>query len=208
LIPVGYDKQAGTTGAGSPDDEALVVASVAEPGRFGEVFDRHADEIYRYVARRLGADVAADLVAEVFLIAFRNRESFDPERAQARPWLYGIAVNVIRGHRRAETRRLRAMARAPWPDGADGAGFEDRVVERVSAERLRPALARALGTLSAAERDLLLLVAWADLSYDQSAQALGIPAGTARSRLARLRVKLRKSLDIDGKSLDIEGESR
>jgi RNA polymerase sigma factor (sigma-70 family) len=131
-------------------------------------------------------------------------------------------VNVIRGHRRTETRRLRALARAPWPDGtgsegsgfggtgfggtrfgstgAGGSGFEDRVVERVSAERLRPALARALGTLSAAERDLFLLVAWADLSYDQAALALGIPTGTARSRLARLRVKLRKSLDIEGES--------
>src|ERR1700678_403172 len=70
----------------SPGDGALIVASVAEPGRFGELFDRHADEIYRYVARRLGPDVATDLVAEVFLIAFRNRGSFDPGRAQARPW--------------------------------------------------------------------------------------------------------------------------
>lgn len=176
------------------------MASVAEPGQFGELFDRHADEIYRYVARRLGADVAADLVAEVFLIAFRNRASFDPGRAAARPWLYGIAVNVIRGHRRTETRRLRALARALWQGMPEAGGFEDWVVDRVSAERLRPALARALAALSAAERDLLLLVAWADLSYDQAAQALGIPAGTARSRLARLRVKVRKSLSIEGES--------
>ncbi|HEY3955406.1 MAG TPA: RNA polymerase sigma factor [Streptosporangiaceae bacterium] len=184
-------------------DEALIEASVAEPGRFGEVFDRHADEIYRYVARRLGTGVAADLVAEVFLIAFRNRGSFDPGRAQVRSWLYGIAGNVIRGYQRAETRRLRALARTAGPGVLDGPGgdrFEDRAVERVSAERLRPALARALGTLSAAERDLFLLVAWADLSYDQAAQALGIPSGTARSRLARLRAKLRKSLDIEGES--------
>jgi RNA polymerase sigma-70 factor (ECF subfamily) len=205
----------------SPGDGALIVASVAEPGRFGELFDRHADEIYRYVARRLGPDVATDLVAEVFLIAFRNRGSFDPGRAQARPWLYGIAVNVIRGHRRTETRRLRTLAQAPWPGGTDSERFEDRVVERVSAQRLRPALARALGTLSAAERDLLLLVAWGDLSYDQAAQALGIPGGTARSRLARLRAKLRKSLESATEttlgtrletslktSLETEGESR
>jgi RNA polymerase sigma-70 factor (ECF subfamily) len=199
-MPAGQDEQARTSSASLLPDEVLIMASVAEPGQFGELFDRHADEIYRYVARRLGADVAADLVAEVFLIAFRNRASFDPGRAAARPWLYGIAVNVIRGHRRTETRRLRALARALWQGMPEAGGFEDWVVDRVSAERLRPALARALAALSAAERDLLLLVAWADLSYDQAAQALGIPAGTARSRLARLRVKVRKSLSIEGES--------
>jgi RNA polymerase sigma-70 factor (ECF subfamily) len=184
------------------DDEALIVASVAEPARFGELFDRHADEIYRFVARRLGADVAADLVADVFLIAFRRRARFDPARALARPWLYGIAVNVIRGHRRAETRRLRALARAPRTSAVtDGEPFEERVAERVSAQRLGPDLARALGRLSEGERDLLLLVAWGDLSFDQAAAALGIPPGTARSRLHRLRAKLRKHLDSKGESV-------
>jgi RNA polymerase sigma factor (sigma-70 family) len=184
------------------DDEALIVASVAEPARFGELFDRHADEIYRFVARRLGPDVAADLVADVFLIAFRRRARFDPARALARPWLYGIAVNVIRGHRRAETRRLRALARAPRTSAVtDGEPFEERVAERVSAQRLGPDLARALGRLSEGERDLLLLVAWGDLSFDQAAAALGIPPGTARSRLHRLRAKLRKHLDSKGESV-------
>lgn len=183
------------------DDEALIVASVAEPARFGELFDRHADEIYRFVARRLGPDVAADLVADVFLIAFRRRARFDPARALARPWLYGIAVNVIRGHRRAETRRLRALARAPRTSAVtDGEPFEERVADRVSAQRLGPDLARALGRLSEGERDLLLLVAWGDLSLNQAAAALGIPPGTARSRLHRLRAKLRKHLDSKGES--------
>ena len=183
------------------DDEALIAASVAEPARFGELFDRHADDIYRFVVRRLGPDVAADLVADVFLIAFWRRARFDPARALARTWLYGIAVNVIRGHRRAETRRLRAPARAPHASTVTGGEpFEERVAGRVSAQRLRPDLARALGRLSAGERDLLLLVAWGDLSFDQAAAALGIPAGTARSRLPRLRVKLRKHLDGKGES--------
>ncbi len=82
----------------------------------------------------------------------------------------------------------------------DGEPFEERVAERVSAQRLRPDLARALGRLSAGERDLLLLVAWGDLSFDQAAAALGIPAGTARSRLHRLRMKVRKHLDSEGES--------
>ena len=55
-----------------PSDEALVAASKAEGAVFGAIFDRYADEIYRYIARRLGGDVAPDLAAEVFLIAFRG----------------------------------------------------------------------------------------------------------------------------------------
>ena len=184
----------------SPDDEALIAASAAEPAQFGEVFDRHADEIYRYVARRLGTEIAADLVSDVFLIAFRNRASFDPARAEARSWLYGIAVNVIRGHRRAEARRLRALAKAPASSSAGDEPLEERAVERVSAQQLRPELARALGKLSAGERDLLLLVAWADMSYDQAGKALGIPPGTVRSRMHRLRAKLRKSLGCEGEA--------
>lgn len=188
-------------GAGtSPDDEALIAAWLAEPARFGEVFDRHADEIYRYVARRLGAEIAADLVSDVFLIAFRNRAAFDPQRAEVRAWLYGIAVNVIRGHRRAEARRLRALATTPGPSSSAGEPLEDRVVERVSAQQLRPELARALGKLTPRERDLLLLVAWADMSYDQAGQALGIPPGTVRSRMHRLRAKLRQSLGCEGEA--------
>jgi RNA polymerase sigma-70 factor (ECF subfamily) len=172
---------------------------VAEPARFGVVFDRHSAEIYRFVARRLGTDVAGDLVAEVFLAAFRNRARFDPDLATVRPWLYGIAVNVMRGHRRAEQRRLRALSRLP-ADPAGGGRFEEQVANRVSAQRLAPELARALRSLPAGERDLLLLVAWADLSYDEAAHALGIPPGTARSRMARLRAKLRKSLGSEGEA--------
>jgi RNA polymerase sigma factor (sigma-70 family) len=178
------------------DDAALLAASVAEPGRFGEVFDRHSGEIYRFVARRLGPDAAGDLVAEVFLTAFRHRARFDPDRAGVRPWLYGIAVNVIRGHQRSERRRLHALSRLPADDAVGD--FEQRVADRVSAQRLAPELARALAALSAGERDLLLLVAWADLSYDEAAHALGIPPGTARSRMSRLRVKLRASLGSEG----------
>jgi RNA polymerase sigma factor (sigma-70 family) len=179
-----------------PSDEALVAASKAEGAIFGAIFDRYADEIYRYIARRLGGDAAPDLAAEVFLIAFRGRGGFDPVRGLVRPWLYGIAIKVIGRHRRAEMRRNRALARVPEPTA--GEPFEERAAERMDARTLRPCLARALTRLSAAERDLLLLVAWADLSYDEAAQALGIPGGTARSRLHRVRAKLRRYLDMEG----------
>jgi RNA polymerase sigma factor (sigma-70 family) len=181
--------------AGDDSDAALIERSLRHPEVFSGLFDRHADEIHAYAARRLGPDevaVADDVTAETFLVAFKKRKRYDATRADARPWLYGIASRLIAGHRRTEVRRLRALARqAPEPDD----GFEERSAERVSAQRLRPRLAAALAALSAAERNLLLLVAWAELSYEDAAAALGIPIGTVRSRLSRTRTKIRRFLE-------------
>ncbi|SDQ58519.1 RNA polymerase sigma factor [Thermostaphylospora chromogena] len=174
------------------DDSALIDGSTAEPELFALLFDRHADEIYRYAARRLGPEPAEDVVAEVFLIAFRTRRNYDRSRRDARPWLYGIATNVISQHRRTENRRNKAMARlaAERPTQFDEGGS----IDRITAAGMQPRLAKILVTLSAAERNLLLLVAWADLSYEEAAVALGIPVGTVRSRLHRVRAKVRRAL--------------
>ncbi|MFB4313435.1 RNA polymerase sigma factor [Actinomadura sp. 21ATH] len=179
------------TGSGQATDAALMEESLRRPERFADVFDRHADEIHRYAARRLGPEMAEDIVAETFLAAFRKRARYDLARPDARPWLYGIATHALREHRRAEARRNRALARA----AADGAAepFDERSTAKVSAQRLQPRLAAALGRLSAADRDLLLLIAWADLSYEEAAQALGVPIGTVRSRLHRIRKKVRRA---------------
>ncbi|MEU6430508.1 RNA polymerase sigma factor [Microbispora sp. NPDC046973] len=185
----------GVAGA-EPSDAGLIEASLTAPERFAGVFDRHADEIHAYAGRRLGPEHADDVTAETFLVAFRKRHRYDTSRPDARPWLYGIAGNLISGHRRSEVRRLRALARAPRDAGERGAHEEERGAERASAAALRPALAAALARLSAAERDLLLLVAWADLSYEEAAEALKIPIGTVRSRLHRVRAKLRRHLDL------------
>jgi RNA polymerase sigma-70 factor (ECF subfamily) len=164
---------------------------LGEPERFGLVFDRHSDEIYRYVACRLGPEAAEDLVAETFLTAFRKRGKYDLSRLDARPWLYGIATYAVREHRRAEVRRNRMLARTPVRDSAEP--FDERSAARVTAERLQPKLAAVLARLSAADRDLLLLIAWAELSYEEAAQALGVPVGTVRSRLHRIRTKVRRT---------------
>jgi RNA polymerase sigma-70 factor (ECF subfamily) len=81
--------------APSQADEALLRASWHEPDRFAGIFHRHFPEIHRYIARRLGPDAADDLAAETFLAAFRRRTKFDAERGAVRPWLYGIATNLI-----------------------------------------------------------------------------------------------------------------
>jgi len=179
-------------GGAAETDAALIARSRGQPQVFAAVFERHADELYRYVARRIGGQAAADVVAEAFLVAFRNRHRYDQDRTDARPWLYGIATRLVGEHRRAERRRLRTLTRIAAPQ--TGEGFEDRAASRVVAQQLGPQLASALRRLSAADRDLLLLVAWAELTYEQAAQALGIPTGTVRSRLHRIRRKLRRAL--------------
>jgi RNA polymerase sigma-70 factor (ECF subfamily) len=172
-------------------DAALIEMSLTAPETFAAVFDRHASEIHRYVAARLGPDAADDVTAETFLTAFRKRASYDWDRAEARPWLYGIATNLIGEHRRAERRRLRVLARVPAPGPPES--FEDATASRLAAEALRPRLAGALARLSPDERDLLLLVAWTDLSYAGVAQALDIAPGTVASRLHRVRKKIRNA---------------
>ena len=178
--------------AADADDAAVIQLSRHEPEYFTELFLRHAPYIQRYVVRRLGQDAADDIVAETFLLAFRQRDSYDQARSDARPWLYGIATNLIGHHRRAEIRLYRALART----GADPVteSFTDRIDDRVSASTASRRLAAALARLSAELRDTLLLVAWGDLTYEETATALGVPVGTVRSRISRARSALRRSL--------------
>ncbi|MEU4442856.1 RNA polymerase sigma factor [Actinosynnema sp. NPDC050801] len=173
----------------TPTDAEIIERSRHEPDAFAAIFDRHAPHIQRYLARRLGPQVADDLVAETFLTAFDKRRRYDPARPDARPWLYGIATNLVGQHRRQEARRYRhGPAEHAEQDHAD------RVAAEVTAHAMRSLLAGALAGLSAEDRDVLLLVAWEQLSYEEVATALAIPVGTVRSRLHRARRKVRQAL--------------
>jgi RNA polymerase sigma-70 factor (ECF subfamily) len=177
-------------------DAAIIGRSVREPECFASVFDRHYATVYGYVARRLGQSLADDLASETFLTAFARRNRYDLARADARPWLFGIASNLVARHHRAEQRRYRAMARTGVDEVSEG--HADQVVVRVDATARQSALAAALSEISAKDRDVLLLVAWAELTSEQAGQALGIPAGTARSRLHRARQRVRAALERTG----------
>ena len=98
--------------AGGMSDAETIGASLTEPERFAGIFQRHWDEIYRYIAQRLGPDIAEDVGAETFAVAFRGRRRYDLTREDARPWLYGIATNLIRHHWRTERRRHLLLAQA------------------------------------------------------------------------------------------------
>lgn len=173
-------------------DAEVIELSWDEPEAFAAVFDRHAAEIHRYVTRRLGHSAADDVVGETFLAAFRRRQKYDVSRADARPWLYGIASNLIGRHRRDEVRMFRALARTGVDPIVDSS--IERVESQVAAAAVERELAVALTKLSLGDRDVLLLYAWADLAYDEIAAALGIPLGTVRSRLHRARRKVREAL--------------
>ncbi len=175
------------------DDSHVVDHSRTDPEAFAELFQRHSREIGRYVTRRVGPGPAEDIVAETFLVAFRRRDSYDRGHRDARPWLYGIATNVIRRHRRDEVRALRALERT-GVDPALAESFADQVNGQVAAAATSRLLAPVLARLDAQQRDVLLLIAWAGLTIDEVAEVLSIPQGTARSRLNRARTKLRAAL--------------
>jgi RNA polymerase sigma factor (sigma-70 family) len=167
-------------------DAEAIAASLSDPRAFVDVFDRHFDAIHRYLCRRVWSHIADELASETFTQAFEHRGRFDRDRPDARPWLYGIAHNLLRHHYRSEERALRAYARSAEVDGTappDTPGAD---------------VAELLAELSPGERDVLLLVAWAELEYADVAEALGIPVGTVRSRLNRARGRIHELLERSG----------
>jgi RNA polymerase sigma-70 factor (ECF subfamily) len=182
-------------------DAEVVMGSLADPPRFAVLYDRHAGLVFRFLVRRVGRDVADELLGDTFRIAFERRATYQSARPNARPWLYGIATNLVARHRRAEGRRLRAMSRVattPRPDRL----ADDDLAAALDAERLWPAVARAVLELPGPERDALLLYAWEELTDEEIAIALDIPVGTVRSRLNRARRRLRELRSTDGEQHD------
>jgi RNA polymerase sigma-70 factor (ECF subfamily) len=175
---------------GEPPDGVVIRASVDEPARFEAIFDRHYDAVRRYAQRRLGDSAGEEVAAQTFLVAFDRRSSFRQDSASARPWLLGIASNLLRHHVRAEQTRLRILGGIGG--GPDDPGPDDP--ERLDAQRLGPTIAEELGALGPDDRDTFLLFAIGDLSYFEIAEALRIPVGTVRSRIHRVRARLRERL--------------
>jgi RNA polymerase sigma factor (sigma-70 family) len=186
----------------SVDDAQFVLASDGDPEAFGELYDRHAETLYRYAARRLGPQPAEDVVAETFLVAYRKRRRFDQSRRTALPWLYGILTNEIAQHRRTERTRYRTLARTLGEQSVEGPA--DQVAAMVTAQAVSGPLATALSQLASRDRDVLLLVAWSGLTYAEVADALRIPIGTVRSRLSRARRTIRGAFPELAKYADAE----
>lgn len=174
-------------------DVELLAASEDDPEAFGEIVTRHQTAIFRFAARRAGRRDAADLTAEIFARAFASRRKFDHRRTSALPWLYGIASHVVVDHlRRADVRsRINVSA---WPDDLDPF---DRVLDAVAAEAARSRIVEALSQLTPQDRETLLIVVLGDLTGSEAAEALGVPVGTIKSRIARAKSQMRSLLGSD-----------
>jgi RNA polymerase sigma-70 factor (ECF subfamily) len=175
---------------------AVIRQSISDPERFAVLVGRHGPAIQRYVTRRIGTMAAEDVVAETFLVAFKQRAGYADNGRDCLPWLYGIATRLTHRHWRTETKQLRLLART----GSDPVTepFTDLVDAAVTAVAMKSRLAAALAKLPASQRDALLLLVWADLSYEQISVAMGVPLGTVQSRISRARRRLREQLaDLD-----------
>ncbi|GLW67985.1 hypothetical protein Kpho02_02840 [Kitasatospora phosalacinea] len=161
-----------------------------DQGACGELFDEHADAVYGYALRTLGDWAAAeDVVSLTFLEAWRLRGTLHEEGGSVRPWLFGIATNVLRNTARAGRRHRAALARLPEREAVPD--FTEELVTRLDDGARLAAVRRALGRLRRGEREVFRLCVWVGLDYASAAEALGVPVGTVRSRLSRARGRLR-----------------
>jgi RNA polymerase sigma-70 factor (ECF subfamily) len=146
---------------------------------FTELFERYREPIYGFFRRRLGdAARAEELAQETFLAVVRGIERYEP-RASFRTYLYAIALRQLSG----EWRRAKCVAQPPGKEPAEEDDPSDALWLR-----------RAIGQLDAAQREVLLLREYEQLSYDEIASLLRIPVNTVRSRLFRARAELKALL--------------
>jgi RNA polymerase sigma factor (sigma-70 family) len=173
------------------DSDAQLIgwATAGDGGAFAQLIGRYQRPVYAYLARRVDPPVAEDLLAEVWMAAFRGRASFDPRFESARPWLFTIARNVLRAHWGQCHHRVGMTADVPcdpWPE------VDDRLAAADIAETLRA----AVRALPAEQREVLLLVAWEDLTPSEVAIVLDLPPGTVRSHLHRARRALAEQATV------------
>jgi RNA polymerase sigma-70 factor (ECF subfamily) len=184
-------------------DASVIAGSLAHPDRFSEIFDRHFATVFRFAERRVGYDQASEVASETLALAFAKRGSFRAEAVDALPWLLGIASNLILHQRRRFARYLSAVERASAdtrtidPEGDLGSAGR-RLDAAADWARMRAALLRLPDT----DRELLLLVAWDELSYEEAAGVLDLPLGTVRSKLHRAKARLRELLEPNGRTRD------
>ncbi|WP_042408971.1 RNA polymerase sigma factor [Streptacidiphilus carbonis] len=173
------------------DNSIRAGVRAGDPAAFGQIFEEHGRAVYRYAVRVSGDwATAEDVVSLTFLEAWRLRSRVELDGGSLRPWLLGIATNVLRNTRRAARRHGNAVARLPplavVPD------FVDELTGRLADAAQIAAAKAALQQLRPAEREVFALCVWEGLDHKAVAEALGKPVGTIRSRLSRARKRLRE----------------
>jgi len=171
--------------------------------RFRAVFTATYADLLRFARRRVHPSHAEDVVADVFLVAWRRLD--DMPVADARPWLFGVAratmLNSTRGERRRDALAVRVGEELP----SRAAGTTDDTAAAVAS---RVDLARGWSRLGAAEQEVIALSVWDGLTSTQAATVLGCTATAYRLRLSRARRALRRHLDHPARTTLDEGASR
>lgn len=180
----------------TPTDAEIIRASRRRPELFEEIYRRHVDAVYRFAVGRVGVLEAEDVVADTFVRALSLRHRYRHDRPNALPWLFGVAANIVRERRRRAARAHRAHRRLAGRRHVEVDTLE-QIPERLDAESMSDALAEALTSLSDVEYRTLMLVTVGGLTYQETADELGVPIGTVRSRTARARAKLGEQLGTE-----------
>jgi RNA polymerase sigma-70 factor (ECF subfamily) len=158
---------------------------------FGDLYERHARVVQSYCLwRTADLQLAEDATATAFLETWREREQLELTTDSAAPLLLGVANNVLRRHWRGRRRYVAALERVRNTTPVALSGHEDESIARLDAIRQLRDAGSAVRALPRREREVLALVAWGELSYEETAAALGVPIGTVRSRLSRARKRL------------------
>lgn len=187
-------------------DAEVIRRSFEDPNAFSEIFERHFDEIRRFAVSRAGHDDGPDIASQVFVTAFRRRDSYKHEDyPDCRYWLYGIAHRVLKSHYRKSGRIRDKENRAKGLETGITAAPQADVDDLIVVEQDLAAARAAIDTLRPKLREPLLLYCWEEMSYDEIAETLGVPVGTVRSRINRARKKIRELTGIAEQS---SGEPR
>jgi RNA polymerase sigma-70 factor (ECF subfamily) len=175
-----------------PDEQLVQDIAAGRSDALVALFRRRRLEIYRFASHMTGSAAAAeDITQDVFIVVMRQAAAYDPARASATAWLYGIARTLAR----------RKVAREgflqPLGSGDDEAGtpmMRDDPGETLDRAGRIATLRRAVWALPVRYREVVLLCDIEELSYAEAASALGCAVGTIRSRLHRGRALLAKKL--------------
>ena len=192
------DSGGGARGDAS-DTDLLHRLAGGDESALAALYDRYAKRIYNHCFRALAScHDAEDAVAQTFLTLWRRRTRIPAHDGSAAPWLYGVATNAARNIARGRQRQLRLVGRLGEAQGGDGQADHAQAVDRrVDAERQMAEVLAAVRRLPRREQEVLALVAWSGLSYQDTAAALGIPVGTVRSRLSRARARLGHDIEAE-----------
>ena len=178
------------------DDVELIVRSWDEPEAFGVVFERHAETLLGYFARRtLDPEAAAELTAETFAQAFASRRKFRDHGLGAIGWLYGIARHQLGRFFRSGAVDARARRRLGMPEREVSPEDYERIEEMIDFEQIGRAIGQAFSVLSEEQREALTLRVIEGRPYREVAEALRCSEETARARVSRGLKRLGRLID-------------